>query len=849
MKNIISQKKFKELYIDKKINDNILFKDRLNESMDFSNNTGFSTSLIGRIINKTFSFAAKYVDYAKLSKFGDEFRNELEKALLYASSVINISDNQTTTATTTKTTTKTKTTNTDDDIFNIVYNVVVYIIFMSISHGRYLPSIAIKTLKLNKKQQENLKDIYDVVKINELHKLDKISKNETIDNISDNMSDITDIIMFKKSNNMEENIKTQIMSIKSVVNKINPSELSETDMKAIPIIIKKLEEEKKILKSDDNKKTIDLLLNKLKEIIKNKEVKNLTEEELKSKLNDYVVFLDNYKNTIIKILENYFKKISIWYNKEVDGKKINYKYKNLYRELVVMLHPDKIKNNTVLQNIQNLQKVKEILKRENIILETINIKKYLSDYMIFEATDLVKVTSTDLNTNDNNKNINDDEIKSKITDLIITFSKEQKEEILNYFNNRKQETINDFDIKINNSDKQEVKDFIKNIKKNTTTTNNSSINKNDENNYICKNKARGALKSLDSKEKISKFIQLAINSVNSEKLKVIALKAEMLYNKENYKSAKSEIYSRVNFSKTHPDQEKIKNKWLKIISTVKAEYMWCFSINGTWPNSIDPIGLMNSDVNLRKNFNEYNSNAKKILKDNGGIYEDDVVDEKTLKHLRLLDGMNINANNKLMLIVFNNDNSKIGLVVRSQKISNFMTYSIYGYILYDELISKLKNKYPNYNNMNNLIDINEIKNIINNVHIKKISDIDNIKSGVKDRIKKQFTILANNQILKNNILIRDNVNNLKANKFFMTYDNNQLKIIKIKKDNTNMYFFDSLSSDFDNVISYKTPLSIDNVYGISDIKAWNNIIVKNNRQYIINEIKNHKDKIDILIKK
>jgi len=874
LKNIVSQTEFKKLFENQKIRETVLFDGfPINESLDFSNNTGFSTSLVGRIINKTFSFAAKYVEYAKLSKYGDEFKSELEKALQYASSLISVSNKSKTTTSTTTTTTvqeEEKTT-----ISNIVSSVISIIVSMSISHGRYLPGIAIKTLNLNNQQQDDLKEIYDLVRVNELKKLEKINKNEPIEQKNTTKEPKTEIIMFKKSNNIDDNIKNQIMSIKTIVDKINPSELSETDINAIPTIIKNLENEKNILNSDENKKTVDGLLNKLKAIIKDKATNNLSDEEFKTKIKEYEDFSNKYNTSLIKILQDEFSKVSNWY-KEVttdkDGNELQdmkNKYKKLYHNISIKLHPDKVQHNSVIENLLNLQEVRELLNSQNIVLEMRNIiENYMKVFekynMVFEETALATTnntntalattnnTNTALATTNNKSDDNTELITTKTNELIKSFSKEQEDEIILYFNNRSKDESLNINIKINISDKPEIKEFFKKKKTTTTTTKTTTTqgdgSSSDKDNYICENKGRDALNGLNDEEK-TKFIKLAIDSVNNERLKVFALKAEMLYNKENYKSAKHEIYSRVNFSTTHPDQDKIKSKWLKILSTVKAEYMWCFSTNGTWPKTLDPIGLINSDVAMRENFSEYGANAKTILHNNGGIIEDSESDDKTLKNLRLSDGIDINDNDKLMLLLFDNDNSKLGLVVKSHSISNFITYSIYGYIIYDELLTALNKKFPDSNSKKELEDINEIKSLISSVHIKQYSDIDNIKTGDKEVFKKQFTTLANNQSVKNNILIRNNENTFDANKFTVTYDNKKLNIVKILKDKSNNYQFESLSDNFDTVTDYKNHLKISKVYGISDIKAWNNIIVKNKNAQIVKIIDNIKDKIDILIKK
>ena len=52
----------------------------------------------------------------------------------------------------------------------------------------------------------------------------------------------------------------------------------------------------------------------------------------------------------------------------------------------------------------------------------------------------------------------------------------------------------------------------------------------------------------------------AIELVNKEALKEIALRAQWMYDDEKYKDKRSDIYSRINFTTMGSDMSKLKNK-------------------------------------------------------------------------------------------------------------------------------------------------------------------------------------------------------------------------------------------------------------------------------------------------
>jgi len=117
--------------------------------------------------------------------------------------------------------------------------------------------------------------------------------------------------------------------------------------------------------------------------------------------------------------------------------------------------------------------------------------------------------------------------------------------------------------------------------------------------------------SLDQKGILKKFVddanlrKQATELVDKEALKEIQLRAEWMYDREKYKDSRSDVYSRVNWNTTDPDKMKLENDWKKKLAKVKSDYTPFFGEeNWNFPITLDPIALVNSDKDARTSFKQ-----------------------------------------------------------------------------------------------------------------------------------------------------------------------------------------------------------------------------------------------------
>lgn len=203
--------------------------------------------------------------------------------------------------------------------------------------------------------------------------------------------------------------------------------------------------------------------------------------------------------------------------------------------------------------------------------------------------------------------------------------------------------------------------------------------------------------SLDQKGIAKKFIEddnlrkIATESVNKEALKEIQLRAQWMYDPEKYKDKRTEHYSRLNFTTTGADSNKLENFWLKKLARVKADYTVFFQEGGNFPQSLDPPALVNSDAAFRKTWNQYD--AKEANKNSTQTSTDNVppVDDKVLKFLHLIKG-SPKPGAEGLLKIYTTNKQTVGILFKLIKgTGNFYCFKFLGLFDWGKYYKEWKN--------------------------------------------------------------------------------------------------------------------------------------------------------------
>ena len=818
MKNIISQTKFKKLYENKQIKNTILFKDKLNESMDVSNGTGFSDSLVGRAMNKIFSFVATRVEYAILGAQKKKYDEILSKAVTAAAALMNKTE---------ELDKEQETPSTE----NIISNVIEYSQVHEIEEGSSITMQVTQMFKLKEQQIELYKELETLQKEIIEEKNKEYVKEETFQT----QTQADTIIEFIKTDDKSQNIKKQQESINSILAKIKQENITDENQKMINVISTKLSKEIENISDEQTKSE----LSKYKENLSNMSNANdsLSEEEYKKRVDE---FKEKSKNYYKKELEEEFKKIS----NLLSAKKID---KATYKSLVVLAHPDKNENATDEEMKNNIAKIKEILKAKNITLETRNIIYNYLDMLfedhIFEA-DIVPLKNTDVattntdvattNTDVATTNVSTtDEKNEKIKELkekISAFSKELSAEQQQSFTQnvyKKEKIKSAYTIYFNDS--KETKEAIEKL-------GDKDINNIDS-----------FFDNLSVEEK-KKFIDFVKKSVNIEQIKVVGFKIEPLYNTENHKDDRKELYDRVNFSTTTPDKKKIYNKWQIMISEVKSDYTKYFSLDGRFPDDYDPIKLINSDIKSRDKENssweEYEERCDRAGVDVVGR-DDGNQPTTTNEDLDKLD-LKQKQGTSMLYIFELTTTEKMAILFKKIDISSDLSgYYLKGMYNYDKILKEVID-----------IDINSSDEIIKIVEKNQYQFKDNDEKGKKVyNIFRPFLDLTDNKEIAKirTIFVRKNENIIKGDKIFIQTSlyNKNIKISKFEKnkDKTYKQTIVDIDTTTEN-ITFSLKL-IESYSIIQDSPVWEHLQDKSDYD-VINEImkiyKNNNDKLSNLLK-
>jgi len=824
-KNLLPQADFKKIYENIQIEKTELFSDyKLNEDMDFSNKLGWSQSVVGSAINKIFSFVTKYVEYIKLGILKKQIDNEFRKAVLVAIDAMNL-------------TIKEKDPLSFDDAFD---GMVEYTSEITVethaSTTNYINSI----MKLEEQQQEAYKEIHELeieilrYKYKKTLEKDKAAQAQAAQTAQTEQND--KIVLFKKGKTVEENLENQIATVNSLIGKLNAEDLKTNNNSGmLAAISKKLEEEIAIT----NDGTAKNALVKFKEDIDSK-IKELPQSTIDD--TDYNQRKDSYisKITIEKDLKKEFtnfnkKLIELFKNQTDDSKK-----KTLRKIIREFGGEDQIRTMSDEELKKKVDNAKISLKNAGFALnDIINDNYSFNDffdlcekiyYMNFEKLfeDNLPVKKGNTLPAQTNKGNTLPAQTNKGNTLPAQTNKEQTqgqtqgqgqtqdEEVTAM--NLKIKTLKEKIVKFKQSISAEQKESLTaTLDTKTTVKESIKLNLNDgedvtkayekyknSDDFDCEE----IMKLLTNDEDKKKFIKIVIDHVNNETLKVIALKAVALYDPE-YGQAKEGIYSRVNFRTTDADRTKIENKWLQMISQVKAKYMYCFSMNGSFPQSLDPIGLMNSDKSLRKSFQEYGTQAKDAVKETKPKDGNDDLNKPTLNTYQLANlGLSIGKIKEFGILTLQSSKWTLGLLIKKIIYNKKIAYMLLDYYKWEEI---LKNVSLEENKTDDVNDILKNNKYLNPIEDKNISDdvLLNILKILGD-LKRRSIFLVKNDIkigVKNPFIV---------SRLSLTDTDIYINYV----DSDDKFKTNKLSDITDKITLGK--INIDNIYSIKDDDAKNN---------------------------
>jgi len=843
-KNLIGQVEFKLLYENNKIENKNLFDGLLNESengnhMNFGNRTGFGESLIGRAINKIFSFGKTKIMYQYLKTYQDEVEDVYLRAILATFSVMKIEvvnekevEAQAQEEPQTQEEPQNQTIGSGSKYEMVLYNGLTTELSKALTNNNNKEKfkVSLKSYGFNDETiTEVLKYVEDIQKLQKdknnnkqstprqskdsfiMQKLKKLGYEKKTINVK----------KFEDDGDLNTTVNNQIIFMSNVLNTIEGESLSKKNIGMLSKIKDNIEKEKNNL-SDDNKNKLSNIQSSIDNIIDGKEKIEISDDEYTKNIkSENDLSIDEMVSIITEVFQYYFKIGEQEKKKSLEkcgGDKEDERYiktSKTWKKITKSIHPDKVAHFTkkeefidFLVTAQNLfieAGVYESYRQINIDLELI---KEVFQYGYIREDSQEQTKNNNEQTSNKETNPIDEKIKSLKNDIVIAFKKDKDG------NNKIKEKIKS--IKLSNigninSDKDAVKKAIRDL---------NDISYTD----IDPAKKLLELKNSGDKEQLISFYKIVIDNVNKEALKVIALKAEMLYNRETYKDARSEIYSRVNFTITDPDKMKLEQSWKKKISEVKSIYMPFFSSTGSFPQDLDPIALIESDKTMRTTFAEYGDDARNILKDNSSNNVGGVVSPQ-LEKLQLSQ-KKINNMNYVFDVVDSNDIKftyslffqAVNKISDSEKY-NINLYLFKGLILLDDLIKIEKMKEENLNNLKD----SEIKNLIDKYSITKESDVDSFSNSLDDKwIKEKIERYKNylNKMVKftnNKTLFLYNsqmITKGPKNMILLSDENNELKMVV---NNINVDFNEDGSKyNVEKII-------IKNAYYVKENNYWNKL--------------------------
>ncbi|NPV12779.1 MAG: hypothetical protein HPY57_13410 [Ignavibacteria bacterium] len=587
MKNILGQKEFRQLKELKS----------MNENMDFSNRIGWSDCLVGRAVNKFFSFVTKNIYIGILKKLKSELDDQYLKGIIIAvaKNGVEVKSDKSQLA--------------DINIILINKNDDNYIINVSelpssngetMTYKFEIPKNSIDDFKAKITTDENSTWVYEnqnnpefIEDLKENFEIDVTAENGTTKikakvEISEVLATSPQKVEEPKPEENKEIAKYEVMKeldynkqiqmIQKFVGEFKKECAKENDYALMIRISKALQKESEQIgnmlsivsniaqpsdkiaiykENPENYKKYAELLKSLSEELKNKAETIDEEKKKKKELNDEEIeqIINKAGKISLEESDNYFKEISSiykeTYNKLKDDERKE-KLKKSYKRASKSLHPDTRKNYTDEQRFNDYTAFKNLVSTINEALNS-NYDELLIENAFYNF-------EKEYETNEKvGMNQSKQFSQSKVKNL---FTGKDRKKLENY----KEQLSKYYDIDINKIDPNDL------------------------------------AKKFDENPELRKS---AIDNVNKEALKEIALRAAWIYDREKYKDQNNNHYSRVNFTTTHTDAAKLKNTWLKLISKSKSAFSPFFSETNNFPESLDPIALMNSDEKFRTTWSQY----------------------------------------------------------------------------------------------------------------------------------------------------------------------------------------------------------------------------------------------------
>jgi len=725
MKNILGNKEFKQL---KEIQ-------LLQESMDFSNKTGFSDSLIGRALNKIFSSVASKAFNLILNKLKVKLEDQYFKGVLIAlhkkGIKLAVADKSNSAAI------SIKLVNIQDQS-QILYNDLntdnnVYYYRFELPKGHTytqykteITSINNSTWTVNGKEKAQIEPITSNMQIVATAENGKSKANYEILVDLEGQSPVKPKVVQAQDTQDAKSIGTgtkyEIMTkheyskqfeiIQKFFKQYNEEcvegvnyglvikvseklhEESQAITKALELIEKVVEKPKGLMKYVDNKdkyleraKKLEEYSVKFKNIgINAKDKKNVDDEELKRMIKDLMG--DTQKGKIsAEDSKKYFQEIvSLW--KKVENNASD-EMKQAYKSAAAALHPDKAKtgNFTDEQRYDIFTRTKKILQN---IQESMNINTQYGKFILEKyINDFINIC-------------NEAEVQGQTTQTTTDGT-----------------TIKDILKNTRKSDR--LKDVIAEYGK-------VPFDKVDE---------EALMKQFESDPTLR---QEATKSVDKEALKELGLRAAWIYGGDKYKDQRNDHYSRVNMTITATDQAKLENNWKKKISKAKSSYMPFFGDdNGNFPQELDPIALINSDETFRKNWNQYTPEQANTKSVNGIDSTFNPPDPARINKLKLKIVEKLN-DNQYGIVVFTPSNyssrlgNDFGLIVLKSETTDpvFHVWKFLGIVNYGKIYEETKD----------MTDETEIKEVITKYTYRSTNQIDT-KLKSDEELRKEISNLYN----------------------------------------------------------------------------------------------------------
>lgn len=684
MKNILRRDEFKNLYNQYNESNPIRTYDKLYEAegqgMDFSNRTGWSQSLVGRAINKIFSFGKTIVDKMVLSSLKEKLENEYFKGVMRATAQNNIAK---------------------ENIQKSNLMISVYLIkkedvekiktdFNSVE--KYEPTFNKNTFKFSL-PSINFDDWMFIV----------IPESEIEINTEDVRIKYDEKVKFEISDGKSKEEYYILCESTETKNALPEQTTAQNGMQLYKpeqnvTIIKngeKIKDVKVKTVSDDTIKTVDgQSYPATIEIGNDLKMNGSVPTEI------YNILLGILTNLQTLKKHRHYEKFKDEINNEINNLKKLYINNNLTKDELTKI-ADRVTKLLTKMNETDLALASKSYKSYNDFI----IEKKLNEETKALTTGSgsnVANTNTVVNTIAGNQGKANDEKpkqnKDDIQDATIVQTQAQ-----NAQNAQTQDTQNtqtdkqEYDVKIE-VEKSESYEEQKPKLTVSSIFNSGKLTKADKD--IKKEYGSLKLGEINSEALIKNFQgnpklrKLAISLVNKEALKEIALRAAWLYDDEKYKDKRVDIYSRVNFATTGTDMNKLKNNWLKKVATTKAEYTPFFADeSGNFPGELDPIALMNSDESFRTKFNQYDEND---LRKNGTVgpvvgTKDATPASPLIKYGKLNPGAANTDNFGLFILKTTAPNRRrVGMLYQNLGRKDEFIFKFVGLIDYDNLDKELK---------------------------------------------------------------------------------------------------------------------------------------------------------------